>query len=144
MKQLVISTILFCSLLLPVSVSAQSDIIAARKANFKQSGMAMRQMRTHIANADYEAIEKSAAQIAAWAEQMPEFFPVNSGPDSNKTSARAAIWDDFDTFTALAQNNHKAAMALGDAARNGDNAGIMAAVQSLGQTCGACHSKFKD
>ena len=57
MKQLVIATMVFCSLLLPISVSAQSDVIAQRKANFKQSGMAMRQMRTHIATSDYEAIE---------------------------------------------------------------------------------------
>ena len=144
MKQLFISTLLLCGLLLPASVSAQSDLIAARKANFKQSGMAMRQMRSHIANADYDAIAKSAAQIADWAKKMPEFFPANSGPDTNSTSARAAIWDDFDSFTALAQNNHKAALALGEAAQAGDNAVIMAAMQSLGQSCGACHSQFKN
>lgn len=126
-----------------VTASAQSDLVAARKANFKQTGIAMRQMRGQFSGGDYEAIAASALKIAAWAEQMPEFFPAGTGPDKHQTDALPSIWERFDSFTALAQDNQKAALSLANAAKDGDGNSIMAGMQDLGKTCGACHSQFR-
>ena len=125
------------------SASAQSDLVAARKANFKQSGMALRQMRGQFSSGDYDAIAASAMKIAAWAEQMPDFFPEGTGPDAHSTDALPSIWERFDSFTALAQNHQEAALSLAKVAKDGDGNAIMAGMQSLGKTCGACHSQFK-
>lgn len=146
MKQLLSALILSLtiSLAMPAGGFASTDVIEARKANFKQSGGAMRQMRGQLQSGDYDAIAISAAEIAAWAEKMPEFFPKDSGPDANRTNAKATIWDQFDSFTALANNNQRAALALAKAAKMGDANAIMSNMQELGKTCGACHSQFKN
>ena len=129
---------------MPASVLAQGDIIEARKANFKQSGIAMRKMRGQLQNGDFEAISASAEKIAAWAAKMPDFFPAGSGPDQNNTDAKAAIWERFDDFTALAQENEQAALMLAKLAKSGDTAQIMTQMQAVGRSCGACHSQFKN
>ena len=141
---LAITMMMTMPVMMPVSALAQSDIIETRKANFKQSGIAMRKMRGQLQNGDFEAISASAEKIAAWAAQMPDFFPVGSGPDQNKTDAKSAIWERFDAFTALAHNNEKAALALAKTAKSGDTSAITAQMQAVGRSCGACHSQFKN
>ena len=146
MKQTLSCIALMASLLIvsPMGAIAQSDVIEARKANFKQTGRAMRQMRGQLQSADYDAIAKSAEQIAAWAAQMPDFFPASSGPDNNRTDAKASIWQNFQIFTTLAKANEDAALHLAQAAKAGASDEIMDKMQSLGKTCGACHSQFKN
>lgn len=125
---------------------ADEQIVAERKSNFRASGGAMRAMRGQVGAGDFAAIEASAQMIAAWAEKMPSYFPEGTGPDNDaiRTSAKASIWDRFDEFTALANNNHKAALALMTAAQNEDASAVMSAMQTVGQSCGACHSQFKN
>lgn len=148
MKQLF--TLLLATILMaPATSGAMSDLspaelVEARKMNFKQSGQAMRQMRGQLQNGDFQAIAASAKAIAAWAEQMPSYFPEGTGPDAQNTSAKAAIWQEFDKFTALAQDNQRAALALVSAAKSGEASDVMAKMQALGKTCGACHSNFKN
>ena len=93
-----------------------------------------------------EAISASADAISNWAQAMPDFFPQGTGPDdvSTRTAANQSIWDRWDEFTALANDNYEAAMTLKMAASNEDSGAVMEAMQNLGRTCGACHSPFKD
>lgn len=145
---------LFCALTLgllnvPMMSIAHADktadeYVSERQANFKKTGQAMRQMRAHLGNNDLGAIADSAQMIANWATEMPSYFPEGTGPDKVKTSAKASIWQRFNDFSALANNNHQAALALFDAAKAGDASLTMAKMQELGRTCGACHSQFKD
>lgn len=148
MKQL-FTLMIAATLIAPVSGLAMSDLspaelVEARKMNFKQSGGAMRQMRGQLQNGDFEAIAAAAGAIAAWAETMPTYFPEGTGPEAQKTNAKASIWQEFDKFTALAQDNQRAAQALVGAAKSGEAADVMAQMQALGKTCGACHSSFKN
>ncbi|MFZ9135438.1 MAG: cytochrome c, partial [Candidatus Puniceispirillaceae bacterium] len=64
--------------------------------------------------------------------------------DGGDTKARAEIWFNFDTFTARAKANETAATALVNAAQTGDPAAMMAGLKTLGASCKACHSDFKD
>ena len=140
------SAILLSPITLAKMVSADESVIAERQSNFKQTGMAMRMMRGHIQAGDFEAISASADAIANWAKAMPDFFPQGTGPDdvSTRTAANQSIWDRWDEFTALANDNYEAAMVLKMAASNEDSGAVMEAMQNLGRTCGACHSPFKD
>ncbi|MGC6518097.1 MAG: c-type cytochrome [Candidatus Puniceispirillaceae bacterium] len=132
----------------PVSLTshalATSDLVAERKAKFRQSGGAMRAMRGQIQSGDFAAIAASAAFMAEWAEKMPDYFPEGSGPDNHRTSAKPAIWAQFDKFTALANQHGKKAIALQRAADSQDAGAVMSAMQELGKSCGACHSQFKE
>ena len=142
---LMIATILMA----PASVVAMSDLspselVEARKMNFKQSGSAMRQMRGQLQTGDFEAIAAASEAIAAWAEKMPSYFPEGTGPDTLRTNASLSIWQEFDQFTALAQDNQREALLLVSAAKSGEASDVMAQMQALGKTCGACHSRFKN
>lgn len=120
---------------------ASADVVAERKAYFKQSGGTLRAMRGQIANGDFEAIAKGADSIAVWAAKMTDYFPEGSG--DGKTSARPEIWERFSEFTMLAKNHEDAALALKEAALSQDSAAVGSLAQKLGATCGACHSQFK-
>ena len=120
---------------------ASEDVIAERKAYFKQSGGTLRAMRGQIASGDFEAIAKGADNIAIWAAKMTDYFPEGSG--EGKTSARPEIWERFNEFTMLAKSHEEAALALKKAALAQDGAAVGGLAQKLGATCGACHSQFK-
>lgn len=125
---------------------ADSALITERKANFSKSAQQMRQMRAQFQAGDYAAIQASADAIASWAASMTDYFPESTSPEnaSVKTSASASIWQRFDEFSALAANHETAAKALSMAAAGGNADDIMANMQALGKTCGACHSQFKN
>lgn len=121
-------------------VAQASDVVADRKSNFKNSAGIMRGMRGHIGSSDFAAIETGALSIAAWAEQMTDYFPEGS----MSTGAKPAIWDEFERFSLLASEHHKAALALAAAAESEDISAVTTAVQALGGTCQTCHSSYKN
>ena len=118
-------------------VAQASDVVADRKSNFKNSAGIMRGMRVHISSSDFAAIETGAFSIAAWAEQMTDYFPEGS-------MSKPAIWDEFERFSLLASEHHKAALALAAAAESEDMSAVTTAVQALGGTCQTCHSSYKN
>lgn len=120
---------------------ASDAIISERQAKFRESAGNLRAMRMHLQNADYGAIQTSAEAIAVWAEEMPGYFP--DGSHVGKTNAKPAIWDRFDEFSQLADDNKNKALALAEAAASGDANAVQNAMQTVGRTCGACHSQFK-
>lgn len=132
------TVILLLALCTPVPVLA-SDLVDARKANFRENVTILKAIRGQIGSEDWQGIADGAQKIADWAEKMPEFFPA-SAPSRG---ALPAIWENFDDFKNLAMDNHKAALALKDAALSKDGAAVMGAVQTLGATCKSCHSSYQ-
>ena len=137
MKKLGI-VILLLALSAPLSVFS-SDLVDTRKANFRENVTILKAIRGQIGSKDWQGIEDGAQKIADWAEKMPEFFPA-SAPSRG---ALPAIWENFDDFKKIAMDNHKAALALKDAALSKDGDAVMGAVQSLGATCKSCHSSYQ-
>jgi len=84
------------------------------------------------AQAAFQRIEQNARQI-------PALFPP--GSQEGKTGALPVIWErkaDFDAHAAkLGQDAKAAQTGLTDAAS------LQAAVQRVGQTCGACHQTYR-
>ena len=116
-----------------------SDLVDTRKANFRENVTILKAIRGQIGSEDWQGITDGAQKIADWAEKMPEFFPA-SAPSRG---ALPAIWENFDDFKTIAMDNHKAALALKDAALSKDGNAVMGAVQSLGATCKSCHSSYQ-
>lgn len=132
------TVILLLALGAPLPVLA-ADLVETRKANFRQNVTILKAIRGQIGAEDWQGIEAGAQKIADWAEKMPEFFPA-SAPSRG---ALPAIWENFDDFKNLAMNNHKAALALKDAASSQDSDAVRGAVGALGATCKSCHSSYQ-
>ena len=130
--------ILLLALSAPLPVFA-SDLVDTRKANFRENVTILKAIRGQIGSEDWQGIADGAQKIADWAEKMPEFFPA-SAPSRG---ALPAIWENFDDFKTIAMDNHKAALALKDAALSKDGDAVMGAVQRLGATCKSCHSSYQ-
>ena len=132
------TVILLLALSAPLPVFA-SDLVDTRKANFRENVTILKAIRGQIGSEDWQGIADGAQKIADWAEKMPEFFPA-SAPSRG---ALPAIWENFHDFKTIAMDNHKAALALKDAALSKDGDAVMGAVQSLGATCKSCHSSYQ-
>lgn len=72
---------------------------------------------------------------------IPALFP--EGSDFGETDALMAIWEDPDRFAELSRENHEAALALHEAAEEGDDAALMSRFRSVGESCRACHEDFR-
>ena len=94
-------------------------------------------------NPDLEAIRASAKKITDFAPHAASLFPPGTGPDVGKTGAKPEIWQNPQDFTAKAADFQKAAQAFGAAAQGNDLAAIKATWADLGNTCKACHDKYR-
>jgi len=139
-----VALLLFCMMTTGFGtiITAKADIIEDRKAGFKANAQSMKAIAAAIGAGDRETVGKLAGGIASWAAKIPSHFP--EGSDGGDTKARAEIWFNFDTFKARAKANETAATALVNAEQTGDPAAMMAGLKTLGASCKACHSDFKD
>lgn len=126
-----------------VSVStASADVIAERKANFRNNNESMKAIQAAIGDGEAATVGEKARLIAEWSARMVDYFPEGSG--KGKTDARPEIWLEFDKFTSLAKNAEAAALELASLAESGATAQDLAAgLGKLGGTCKACHQNFK-
>ena len=123
-----------------------ADTIAARQANYKQIGKAMKGIGDELKKPEpsVPVIQASAKTIVGLAPHVLKWFPKGSGPESGiKTSALPAVWEKWPEFKVAAVNMLTASKALNAAAATGDLAKIKPAVGALGGTCKGCHDTFK-
>lgn len=92
---------------------------------------------------DLEAIRESAKKVTDFAPHAASLFPPGTGPDVGKTGAKPEIWQSPQDFTAKAGDFQKAAQAFGAAAQGSDLNAIKSAFANLGNTCKACHDKYR-
>ena len=140
-KRSIFSAVLTAALLGMACLPASADVIEDRKANFKANNASMRTIGGALGAGDFATIAAEAQKIADWAAVMPDYFPEGSG--TGDTSARAAIWENFEGFTVAAKANHDAALTLLAAAKAGDVNAAKGALGEVGGTCKACHQQFK-
>lgn len=140
-KRSIFSAVLTAALLGMACLPASAGVIEDRKANFKANNASMRTIGGALGAGDFATIAAEAQKIADWAAVMPDYFPEGSG--TGDTSARPAIWENFEGFTAAAKANHDAALTLLAAAEAGDVNAAKGALGEVGGTCKACHQQFK-
>ena len=123
-----------------------ADTIAARQANYKQIGKAMKGIGDELKKPEpsVPVIQASAKTIAGLAPHVLKWFPKGSGPEAGvKTGALPAVWEKWPEFKVAAVKMLTASKALNAAAVTGDLAQIKPAVGALGGTCKGCHETFR-
>ena len=141
MRPIAIKTAFFCCLLvLAGTASAQTD--SERVAGFKRASAALKAIhRVHLPQSDWAELAAAAREIQSWGQQIPAQFPP--GSDAPDDRARPAIWQDFDRFSGLADAMAGRAAALAEQAQSRNKAAITLALEALGDSCSACHRRFR-
>lgn len=95
------------------------------------------------ASPDKAAVSAGAAQLNDLAGKASGWFHAGTGPDVGKTGAKPEIWQNSQDFAAKLHGFQEAAKAFNTAAMSGDDAAIKAKFGELGQSCKACHDKYR-
>ena len=84
------------------SAASPADTIAARQANFKKMGGAMKALKDELGGgADKAKLLAAARTLASTARMQGGLFPAGTGPSSGvKTDALPAIWAQKPVFDA--------------------------------------------
>jgi cytochrome c556 len=130
---------------LAIAASPASATIAARQANFKKMGGAMKTLKDELGGGANKAKMLAAARtLASVAREQTKLFPAGTGPSSGvKTDALPAIWTDRATFDGDFQKLIAASDKLVAVTGSGDAAAIGAQFKATGGTCGGCHRQFR-
>jgi len=123
-----------------------AEKVAARQANYKQVGKAMKGIGDELKKTDpsISVIQTNAKTIVGLAPHVLKWFPKGSGPEAGvKTGALPAIWEKWPDFKIAAVKMLTASKALDAAAATGDLSQVKPAVGALGGTCRGCHESFR-
>ena len=125
--------------------ASPADTIAARQANFKKMGGAMKALKEELGGgADKVKLTAAARTLAATARLQGALFPAGTGPSSGvKTDALPAIWAQKPVFDAAAGKLVAEADKLAGIAGSGNTAAVLAQFKVVGGTCAACHKQFR-
>jgi cytochrome c556 len=129
-----------------VAVAASpAETIAARQANFKKMGGAMKALKDELGGgADKAKLLAAARTLSATARLQGGLFPAGTGPGSGvKTDALPAIWAQKSTFDAAAAKLVSEADKLAGLAGSGNTAAVLAQFKAVGGACAACHKQFR-
>jgi cytochrome c556 len=96
--------------------------------------------RSIDANRNLASIAQRAETIGRTAERIPELFPPNSL--NPPTTAKPAIWQEWDRFRSLALQLREVSGALASAARTGDPNAVSARYRDVVRVCLSCHQDF--
>lgn len=122
------------------------DTIEAREDNFKAIAKSMKAVKGQLDSdsPDFAVISENAAEMAANAKKVPDFFPAGTGPDSGEdTEALATIWERPEEFQAAAAKLITATDNLNTAAGAQDLAAVKTAFGETGMACKGCHDDFR-
>ncbi len=121
---------------------AAADVISDRKAGFRGNVVALKAIRSAMAERDMSTITAQAEKMASWFAVMPDYFPASSS--TGDTNARPEIWENWDKFTAISSTAEAASRDLAAAASSGDMAAVNAGFKAVAGTCKTCHQSFKN
>jgi len=131
---------------LAIAASPVSTAIAARQANFKKMGGAMKSLKDNLASGAISKAEAIAAAktLAATGRAQTGLFPTGSGPSSGlRTDALPAVWTNRAAFDSQMKAFIAQADKLAVAANSGNIEAINAQFKVVGGTCGSCHRQFR-
>lgn len=112
--------------------------VNARRSAYYLSGALVSDMKTAVeAGANPKDQSFAAQAIAKWARTLPTLFPA--GSNVAPTRATEKVWSDRPGFESHAQAYAQAADKLADVASSGDRAAFLTQLQTMRDTCHACH-----
>ena len=136
------AVILLLSLVIASQVFAQEDVIEKRRVLMEQENDAnVKTLVKAVKDKNFTEVELKAKSIVANMDNLPKLFP--KGSVSEKSRAKAEIWEKWDEFTKDTETVKKAAQALADAAKTKDEDGVNTKMKALGDGCTSCHRSFR-
>ena len=122
-------------------VFAQEEVQKRRLLMEANNDAATKTIKTAVDAKDYPTIELKAKEIMGNMDQLLDLFP--KGSLSEKSRAKAEIWDKWDEFTKERDKVKKAAGDLAAAAKAQDEEKVKGGFKSLGDACASCHKPFR-
>jgi cytochrome c556 len=129
------------SLFLGAPVFGQQDVIEKRQKLMKGQGAAGKALKKAVEEKDYGTVELKAKEIVGSAGQITELFP--KGSTSEKSRAKAEIWEKWDDFNKNAGQLKSVSADLAKAAAAKDEAGVKAKFDELDNTSESCHKQIR-
>ena len=120
-------------------------VMHARHEGMESIGKATKAINRELrgSSPDLTVVRLSAGQIARLSRQASHWFAPGTGPELGKTGAKPEIWKDPKDFTAKLAAFQRSAQAFNAAAAGSDVGAIKARFGDLGDTCKACHDKYR-
>ena len=140
-------SVLACLFLLSAASQAvsQEDFIKERKSLMRSNDRTVKAIRKAVKQDDFAAIEASAKLIVADMDKLLALFP--KGSTSEKSRAKAEIWEDWDSFSKKSLAAKTAAEELAKIAAAKDSEQLGPKIKALGTSragaCGSCHMTFR-
>jgi len=88
---------------------------------------------------DVEKARAALTDISHESARIPQLFKIRA--DDPKSEALPKIWEQFDTFTALANDTAKLSAQL--ATTVDSKADLLNVLKQMGASCKACHADFR-
>jgi len=130
------------SLVISSQVFAQVEEIQKRRLLMETNNDAVvKTIKEAAAAKDYPTIGVKAKEIMENMDKLLDLFP--KGSLSEKSRAKAEIWEKWDEFSTHPGMVKKAAQALADSAQAKDEAEVKARFKALGDACNNCHRSFR-
>ena len=120
-------------------------IMHERHEGMESIGKANKLLRREITSdsPNLGTIRGSSASIAKLSAKASHWFPKGTGPELGKTGAKPEIWQSPGDFAARLRDFQNEAKAFNAAASGNDLALIKTQSGDLGQSCKACHDKYR-
>jgi cytochrome c556 len=134
------------SLFVSTRVFAQEDIVKKRKAFMEANYDDLKAIKRAVEQKDYATVELKAKDIMGRMDHLVDYFPKGSITD--KSRAKAEIWEKWDEFSKLPVKVKDVADSLAKAAAAKDEARVQSQFKALGPESpfrsGACYECHKD
>ena len=142
LKSLALGAVLGCLCLSPAFAQEEPQVV--RQNLMKDIGRSMGALGAIAkGEAAYDAavVQTSLETISTSAKAFPDQFPAGT-ETGMESDAAPAIWENMDDFRAKSDKLGAEADTL-LAAMPADQAGVGAAMRTLGGTCGDCHQTYR-
>ena len=123
--------------------NVENEIVKVRMKAMSEISDNMRvlgKMMKGIEDFDLEAAQSAIGNIAVLAAQTPEMFKIEAVDPH--AEAKPEIWTNFDDFVEKALTLENVALDVGSSFTGEE--GLRNAMMTLGATCKACHSLYRN
>ena len=129
------------------AVNAQSpeELVEQRQEHMRVFGNAMRVTSAFVREdaATIEEVQQAVMPAAAQAPDILSWFPEGTEVGVGDSRALPIIWEQWDEFTAVANEASQAIVNFEEVVALGDPANIATAMGQAGQTCATCHDTYR-
>lgn len=119
-----------------------SGIVKERMDGFKAAKQSMKVLKSALRSQDFATVSTEAQSLQSWFGDLERYFP--EGSNAKPSEALDVIWQEFDRFSAIAEQSRDASAALLQAAQKQNSSAAMDAFSDLGASCKSCHDDYRE